>query len=229
MTRHRPTVETITLTVELVTNDYHRGLARLLIHEIDHLEGRSTGRGCAPASSRSPSRNTKQSDVGLALAVVAALPHAVLIAAGKTGEEAAAELGVSAATMYNWRRQYGSVDTDAAKDLKELREQNARLKRLLAGAELEKDALREIALENSEPSAKRRAVDMLKQVKGMSGRLACKVVGLHRSTYRRLPAAQTPEAPDAGLWAWAAAYATRPRGTGFRRAWAALRFDEGAP
>ena len=68
-----------------------------------------------------------------------------LIAAGKTGEEAAAELKVSAATLYNWRRQYGGVDTDAAKELKELREQNARLKWLLADAELEKDALREIA------------------------------------------------------------------------------------
>jgi hypothetical protein len=34
---------------------------------------------------------------------------------------------------------------DAAKELKELREQNGRLKRLLAEAELEKDALREVA------------------------------------------------------------------------------------
>jgi putative transposase len=68
-----------------------------------------------------------------------------LAAAGKIGEEIAAELGVSAATLHSWRRQYGGVDTDAAKELKELREQNARLKRLLADAELEKDALREIA------------------------------------------------------------------------------------
>jgi putative transposase len=37
------------------------------------------------------------------------------------------------------------VDTDAAKELKELRERNSRLKRLLADAELEKDALRELA------------------------------------------------------------------------------------
>jgi hypothetical protein len=44
-----------------------------------------------------------------------------------------------------WRRQYGGMDTDAAKELKELREQNSRLKRLLADAELEKDALREVA------------------------------------------------------------------------------------
>jgi putative transposase len=68
-----------------------------------------------------------------------------LAAEGKTGEEIAAELQVSPATLYNWRRTYGGMDTDAAKELKDLREQNARLKRLLADAELEKDALREVA------------------------------------------------------------------------------------
>lgn len=68
-----------------------------------------------------------------------------LAAEGKTGEEIAAELQVSAATLHNWRRTYGGMDTDAAKELKELREQNGRLKRLLAEAELEKDALREVA------------------------------------------------------------------------------------
>ncbi len=68
-----------------------------------------------------------------------------LAAAGSTGEEIAAELEVSAATLYNWRRSYGGMDLDAAKELKDLREQNNRLKRLLADAELEKDALREVA------------------------------------------------------------------------------------
>jgi len=37
------------------------------------------------------------------------------------------------------------MDADAAKELRELREQNTRLKRLLAEAELKKDALREVA------------------------------------------------------------------------------------
>ncbi|BBU20532.1 putative transposase [Mycobacterium xenopi] len=68
-----------------------------------------------------------------------------LAAAGKTNEEIAAELEVSAATLYNWRRAYGGMDLDGAKELKELREQNTRLKRLLAEAELQKDALREVA------------------------------------------------------------------------------------
>jgi putative transposase len=68
-----------------------------------------------------------------------------LAAGGMTGEQVAADLGISPATLYSWRRAYGGMDADAAKELKELREQNQRLKRLLADAELEKDALREIA------------------------------------------------------------------------------------
>src|SRR6476469_9432808 len=59
------------------------------------------------------------------------------------------------------------------------------------------------------PAAKRRAVDMLTTTLSMSERLACKAVGLARSTYRRLPVAQTPADPDAEM-----------------RAWAALRYDE---
>ncbi|MFZ2512278.1 MAG: transposase [Gordonia sp. (in: high G+C Gram-positive bacteria)] len=52
---------------------------------------------------------------------------------------------VSAATLYNWRRSYGGMDLEAARELKDLRDQNARLTRLLADAELEKDTLREVA------------------------------------------------------------------------------------
>jgi HTH-like domain len=55
---------------------------------------------------------------------------------------------------------------------------------------------------------------------------ACKAVGLARSTYRRLPAAQTPSDPDAEMRAWLRAYATKHPCHGFRRAWAALRYDE---
>ena len=57
------------------------------------------------------------------------------------------------------------------------------------------------------PAAKRRAVDMLKDVKGISERLACKAVGLARSTYQRVPLAASPADPDADLRAWLRAYA----------------------
>ena len=67
---------------------------------------------------------------------------------------------------------------------------------------------------------------MLKDIFGMSERLACKAVGLARATYRRRPAAQTPADPDAEMRAWLRAYATKHPCHGFRRAWAALRYDE---
>ncbi len=67
---------------------------------------------------------------------------------------------------------------------------------------------------------------MLKSTLSMSERLACKAVGLARSTYRRLPLAQTPDDPDAEMRAWLRAYATKNPCHGFRRAWAALRYDE---
>ncbi|WP_181392176.1 MULTISPECIES: hypothetical protein [Mycobacterium ulcerans group] len=52
------------------------------------------------------------------------------------------------------------------------------------------------------PDAKRRAVDMLKEVLGMSERLACKAVGRAHSTYRRTPLAATLADPDALLRQW---------------------------
>ena len=73
---------------------------------------------------------------------------------------------------------------------------------------------------------KRRAVDMLTETVSMSERLACKAVGLARSTHRRLPQAQTPADPDMHLRAWLRSYATKHPCHGFRRAWAALRHDE---
>ena len=66
------------------------------------------------------------------------------------------------------------------------------------------------------PAAKRRAVDMLKSALGMSERLACKAVGLARSTYHRVPIAQSPADPDAELRAWLRAYATAHPCHGFR-------------
>ena len=67
---------------------------------------------------------------------------------------------------------------------------------------------------------------MLTTTLSMSERLACKAVGLARSTYRRLPQAQTPADPDAEMRAWLRSYATKHPCHGFRRAWAALRYDE---
>ena len=69
---------------------------------------------------------------------------------GKGGSVAAVckLLGVSEQTYYRWRKEYGGLKTDQAKKLKELEKENARLKRLLADAELDKAILKEAASGN---------------------------------------------------------------------------------
>ena len=57
-------------------------------------------------------------------------------------------IGVTEQTYYRWRKEYGGLKTDQAKKLKELERENARLKRLLADAELDKAILKEAASGN---------------------------------------------------------------------------------
>lgn len=68
-----------------------------------------------------------------------------LLAAGSPVAQVCRELGVHQQTYYRWRNLYGGMKTSEAKRLKELEKQNSALKRLLAEAELEKAALKELA------------------------------------------------------------------------------------
>jgi len=69
----------------------------------------------------------------------------VLIAKGQTVAQACKHIGVTGFTYYRWRKEYGGMKTDQARRLKELEKENARLKRLLAEAEIDKAILREAA------------------------------------------------------------------------------------
>ena len=68
-----------------------------------------------------------------------------LLAEGKDVADVCRALQVSEATYHRWRNQFGGLKADDARRLKELERENATLKRLLADAELEKAALKEIA------------------------------------------------------------------------------------
>jgi len=72
----------------------------------------------------------------------------VLLAQGQTIAQVSKTLGITDQTYYRWRKEYGGVKTDQAKRLKDLERENARLKRLLAEAELDKAILREAASPN---------------------------------------------------------------------------------
>ena len=72
----------------------------------------------------------------------------VLLSQGKNVAEACRQIGVTDQTYYRWRKEYGGVRTDQAKRLKELDRENARVKKLLAEAELDKAILRDAAAGN---------------------------------------------------------------------------------
>jgi len=68
-----------------------------------------------------------------------------LLAEGKDVADVCRTLQISEATYHRWRNQFGGLKADDAKRLRELEKENSTLKRLLAEAELEKAALKEIA------------------------------------------------------------------------------------
>lgn len=72
----------------------------------------------------------------------------VLVSQGKTVPLVCKELGVSDATYYKWRKQYGGMQVSQARRLKELEQENARLKKAVAELTLDKLILKEAASGN---------------------------------------------------------------------------------
>lgn len=63
--------------------------------------------------------------------------------AGQSIVEVCREKGISEQTFHRWKREFGMMKLDQAKQLKELQKENARLKRLLADEILGKELLKE--------------------------------------------------------------------------------------
>ena len=72
----------------------------------------------------------------------------VLVGQGKTVAESARAIGVTEATYYRWRAEYGGLKLDQVKRLKQLEAENARLRRAVSDLTLEKLILKEAASGN---------------------------------------------------------------------------------
>jgi putative transposase len=68
--------------------------------------------------------------------------------AGRKVSELARELGVSEATLYTWKSKYGGMEVNEARRLKELGEENRRLKQLVADLSLDREALKGVIRKN---------------------------------------------------------------------------------
>jgi putative transposase len=72
----------------------------------------------------------------------------VLTAQGKTAVEAIRSIGVTEVTYYRWRQEYGGLKGDQVKRLKDLEQENARLRKAVSDLTLEKLILKEAASGN---------------------------------------------------------------------------------
>jgi transposase-like protein len=72
----------------------------------------------------------------------------VAVANGKTTPVACRESGITEQTYYRWRKEYGGLQVDQARRLKELEQENTKLKRLVSELSLEKLVLKDIASGN---------------------------------------------------------------------------------
>lgn len=64
--------------------------------------------------------------------------------AGTKTQDICRKLGISDQTFYKWKAKFGGMDVSDARRLRALEEENTKLKRLLAEAELDKAALKEV-------------------------------------------------------------------------------------
>jgi len=69
----------------------------------------------------------------------------IALAKGETVAQAVRQIGVTEQTYYRWRNEYGGLSIDQAKKLKQLEQENARLKRAVADLTLDKLILKEAA------------------------------------------------------------------------------------
>lgn len=64
--------------------------------------------------------------------------------AGKSVKELCREHGISDATFYNWKAKYGGMAVSDVKKMKDLEDENSRLKRIVANLTLENDAIKHV-------------------------------------------------------------------------------------
>ncbi|TXN75730.1 IS3 family transposase [Methylobacterium sp. WL18] len=147
----------------------------------------------------------------------------VLVSQGRKVAEAIRCIEVTEVTYYRWRSEYGGLKGDQVKRLKSLETENQRLRRAISDLTLENLILKEAAFGKLLSPARRRAcVDYVVAEHSVSERFACRVLGQHRSTQRKVAVLVEDEA---ALTAAIVALALQYGRYGYRRITAMLRRD----
>jgi putative transposase len=67
---------------------------------------------------------------------------------GTSVAEVVRKLGISEATFYNWKKKYGGLSVTEVRRLKQLEDENARLKKIVADLTLDKEMLQDVLKKN---------------------------------------------------------------------------------
>jgi putative transposase len=70
------------------------------------------------------------------------------VEAGHKVEDVAREVGVSKHTIYGWKAKYGGLEVSEAQRLRQLEDENGRLKKLVADLSLEREMLKAVIAKN---------------------------------------------------------------------------------
>ncbi|WP_170526389.1 IS3 family transposase [Ruegeria arenilitoris] len=118
----------------------------------------------------------------------------VLMGQGMSRLDAIRQIGVVEQTYYRWRKKYGGMGVDQLKELKRLQKENERLRRAVSDLTLDKLILTEANKGKLLSPARRRAcINHVRNQLNVSERRACRVLGQHRSTQRRVPQGRADE------------------------------------
>ena len=100
---------------------------------------------------------------------------------GTPAIEICRKLGITETTFYRWKRRFAGLDASEVRELKQLREENRKLKQLVADLSLDKTILREaLGKKMVSPAHRRAAVRWAGEACRVSQRRACRVFRISR-------------------------------------------------
>ena len=96
-------------------------------------------------------------------------------------------MGISEATFYNWKKKYGGLGVSELRRLRQLEEENAKLKQIVADLSLDKQMLQDILKKALRLAQRKQLAQSMIDDYMISVRRACLVVMIHRSLWYYKP------------------------------------------
>ena len=101
--------------------------------------------------------------------------------------EVCRKMGISEATFYNWKKKYGGLGVSELRRLKNLEEENAQLKKLVADLSLDKQILQDVLKKVLRPSRKREMISTIRMEYNISINRCVRLILLHKSVFYYIP------------------------------------------